>query len=520
MTEVIYDADTLWELVERRAADTPKGTMLIDQDDRTVTFGEFRDRSERVAAGLLALGVTADTPVAWQLPTRIESIVLSFALARLGATQVPIIPIYREREVGSVLQQAGARWFAVPGTWRGFDYEEMARGLQDSSGQAFGVIVVDADLPGGGLPEGDPSSLPPAPTDGDAVRWLYSTSGTTAAPKCVMHTDAGLIAGGVGLAVAMQPAADDVGSIAFPCTHIGGPDYLVMVLAHGMPTVLLETFTPAGAVEVFNRHHVTAAGGSTAFYLAYLNEQRKDPSQPVIPSLRILSGGGAPKPPEVFREVRAEMHIPILHGYGMTECPMIASGAVGDDDEQLANTDGAPVLGCEVQIVGEDGRPVAAGVAGEVRVRGPMLAKGYTDPELTAAAFGADGFFTTGDRGYLREDGHIVLTGRTKEMIIRKGENISPREIEDLLQTHPKVAAVAVIGLPDRERGERVCAVVETAAGETPLTFLELQEFCRGAGLMAQKIPEQLEVVDVLPRNATMKILKHELVKQFREESV
>ena len=148
-----------------------------------------------------------------------------------------------------------------------------------------------------------------------------------------------------------------------------------------------------------------------------------------------------------------------------------------------------------------------------------MLAKGYMDPEQSKAAFGSDGFFATGDRGYLRDDGHIVLTGRTKELIIRKGENISPREIEDLLQTHPTIAAVAVIGLPDRERGERVCAVVETATGETPLTFVEMQEFCRRAGLMAQKIPEQLEVVELLPRNATMKILKHELVKQFREDS-
>ena len=215
-------------------------------------------------------------------------------------------------------------------------------------------------------------------------------------------------------------------------------------------------------MATFSRHGVTMAGGSTAFYLAFLNEQRKDPSKPVIPSLRLLNGGGAPKPPEVFREVRAEMHIPICHGYGMTECPMITQGSIDDDDEQLANTDGAPVFGCEVQVVGEDGTPVPAGVTGEVRVRGPMVAKGYTDPELSAASFGADGFFTTGDRGYLRDDGHLVLTGRSKEMIIRKGENISPREIEDLLQTHPKVAAVAVIGLPDRDRGERVCAVVET----------------------------------------------------------
>jgi acyl-CoA synthetase (AMP-forming)/AMP-acid ligase II len=511
---VIDDAKTLWDLLTRRAAETPDAPMLIDERDRTVSFAEFRDRAERAAAGLAALGVGPDTPVAWQLPTRIESIVLSFALARLGATQVPIIPIYREREVGSVLQQAGAKFFAVPGVWRNFDYEAMARGLSEAAGGAFEVIVVTDTLP-----EGDPSALPEPPTDGDAVRWLYSTSGTTAAPKCVMHSDLGLIAGGLGLAHAMQPAPDDVGSMAFPCTHIGGPDMLVVSLAHGMPVVLLETFDPPAAVEVFNRHHVTMAGGSTAFYLAFLNEQRKDPSKPVIPTLRMLNGGGAPKPPEVFREVRAEMHIPVCHGYGMTECPMITQGEYSDTDEQLMNTDGPPVVGCTVQVVDEQGAPVPAGVTGEVWVSGPMVAKGYMDPVQSTAAFKPDGVFITGDRGYLRDDGHLVLTGRTKELIIRKGENISPRENEDLLQTHPKVAAVAVIGLPDRERGERVCAVVETAAGQEPLGFAEMQQFCRDHGLMTQKIPEQLEVVDVLPRNATMKILKHELVARFKEAS-
>lgn len=514
---MIDDATTLWELLDRRAQESPDAPMLIDEADRTVSFGEFRDWCERVAAGLMELGVTPDTPVAWQLPTRIESIVLSFALARLGATQVPIIPIYREREVGSVLRQAGVKFFAVPGVWRNFDYEAMARGLQESSGGAFETLVFSADLPNGGLPEGDPSTLPAPPTDGDAVRWLYSTSGTTAAPKCVLHSDGGLIAGGMGLAYALEPQPDEVGSMAFPCTHIGGPDMLVVSLAFGMPVVLLEIFDPANAVEVYNRHHVTMAGGSTAFYLAFLNEQRKDPSKPVIPTLRMLNGGGAPKPPEVFREVRAEMHIPVCHGYGMTECPMITQGSPSDTDEQLMNTDGAPVFGCVVRIVDEQGAPVPAGVTGEVRVSGPMLAKGYMDPEATKAAFGADGSFSTGDRGYLREDGHIVLTGRTKELIIRKGENISPREIEDLLQTHPKVAAVAVIGLPDRDRGERVCAVVETPAGQDPLTFAEMQQFCRDAQLMTQKIPEQLEVFDAMPRNATLKILKHELVKQLSE---
>ena len=273
-----------------------------------------------------------------------------------------------------------------------------------------------------------------------------------------------------------------------------------MLLLRGMSAVLLESFVPEQAIVVFRRHGVTMSGGSTAFYQAFLAEQRKQPETPILPSLRLLAGGGAPKPPELFHQVRRELGVPIVHGYGMTECPMIASGTPADTDEQLANTDGKPVEGCEVRVVD-----------GEIRVRGPMLCHGYTDPALTREAFDADGFFRTGDLGHVRADGHVVLTGRRKELIIRKGENLSPREIEDLLATHPSVAAVAVIGLPDPERGERVCAVVETRPGAEPLSFAAMQRHCRAAGLMAQKIPEQLELMDALPRNATLKILKHEL---------
>jgi acyl-CoA synthetase (AMP-forming)/AMP-acid ligase II len=228
-------------------------------------------------------------------------------------------------------------------------------------------------------------------------------------------------------------------------------------------------------------------------------------------------GGGAPKPPEVYWQVKRELGAEIRHGFGMTECPMIALGAEGDTDEQLAESDGAPVHGCEVRVVDDDAKLMAAGVDGDLEVRGPMLAKGYTDPELTADAFLPDGWFRTGDRGYLRDDGHVVVTGRTKDLIIRKGENISPREIEDVLMAHPKVAAVAVIGLPDPERGERVCAVVERPPSGESLTFLEMQSACREAGLMVQKIPEQLEVIDALPRNPTMKILKRELVDKLSQ---
>jgi acyl-CoA synthetase (AMP-forming)/AMP-acid ligase II len=492
-------AHTLWELLEQRAATSPDRPMLVDERDRRLSFAQFRARAERVAAGLFALGIGEGTPVTWQLPTRIESVLLSMALSRLGAVQNPILPIYREREVGSVLRETGARWLAVPGVFRGFDHGALARALRARAQDGFEILDADA-----ALPEGDPAVLPPAPGDADAVRWIYSTSGTTAAPKCARHTDATLIAGGTGLAVALAATPDDVGSIAFPYTHIGGPDYLVMMLLRGMSAVLLESFAPEPAIAVFRRHGVTLSGGSTAFYQAFLAEQRKRPGEKLLPSLRALAGGGAPKPPEVFWQVRRELGVPILHGYGMTECPMIASGSPGDSDEQLANTDGKPVAGCELRVV-----------AGEIRVRGPMLCRGYTDPALTAEAFDADGFFRTGDLGQLRADGHVVLTGRSKELIIRKGENVSPREVEDLLATHPSVAAVAVIGLPDAERGERVCAVVETRPGAAPLALGEVVAFCRKAGLMAQKIPEQLEVVDALPRNATLKISKHELRARF-----
>jgi acyl-CoA synthetase (AMP-forming)/AMP-acid ligase II len=230
-----------------------------------------------------------------------------------------------------------------------------------------------------------------------------------------------------------------------------------------------------------------------------------------VPTLREISGGGAPKPPELYWRTKERLGAIIRHGYGMTECPMITCGARGDTDEQLACSDGAPVLGCEVLVVDADEQPVPAGVDGDILVRGPMLAKGYLRPEQTRESFRDDGFFRTGDRGLLRADGHLAITGRSKDLIIRKGENISPREVEDVLMTHPAVGAVAVIGLPDTERGERVCAVIEPAVGAAPITFSAVVE----PGLMTQKLPEQVELVDALPRNPTMKILKRVLIEQF-----
>src|SRR5579859_1878025 len=265
MAEPLFEVRTLWELVERRAAESPDRPMLLDERDRRVTFGEFKAWAERTAAGFYDLGVREHTAVTWQLPTRMETVVASMALSRLGAVQNPIIPIYRQREVGFLLRETAAEWFLVPGTWRGFDYLDLATGLAKEMDRPPTVMVVYDSLP-----EGDPSILPPVPSVGDEqpVRWIYSTSGTTSDPKGVRHTDATLIAGGVGLSVALDMSPTDVGSIAFPYTHIGGPDYLITLLAIGFPAILLETFVPAQAVEVLRRHGATMAGGGTAFYQA------------------------------------------------------------------------------------------------------------------------------------------------------------------------------------------------------------------------------------------------------------
>jgi acyl-CoA synthetase (AMP-forming)/AMP-acid ligase II len=229
-----------------------------------------------------------------------------------------------------------------------------------------------------------------------------------------------------------------------------------------------------------------------------------------------MSGGGAAKPPEVHYEVRDEIGgRGVVHGYGMTEVPMISNGSPTDTDEQLANTDGKPVEGADVRIVTLDGHAAEPDEEGEVRVKGPMVFHGYTDPTLTADAFDADGYFRTGDLGKLRADGHLTLTGRLKDVIVRKGENISAKEIEDLLYTHPKVIEVAVIGLPDATRGERVCAVVQLAEGERALTLEEVVDFCKAAGLMTQKIPEQVEIRRDWPRAGTGKIVKKELRDEY-----
>jgi acyl-CoA synthetase (AMP-forming)/AMP-acid ligase II len=231
--------------------------------------------------------------------------------------------------------------------------------------------------------------------------------------------------------------------------------------------------------------------------------------------VRGYPGGGAPQPPQLFWDLLRETGAPIRSGYGLTEHPIVTMGALGDPPEKLAASEGRATRGTEIRIVKPGGALAAAGEEGEVRVRGPHLFRGYVDAALDAEAIDEGGFLRTGDLGVLDADGYLAITGRLKDVIIRKGENVSAKEIEDHLHAHPRVGEAAVIGLPDAERGERVCAVLVLRDAGSPLELSELAAFLRGRGLANYKLPEQLELLAELPRNPSGKVLKRELQTRY-----
>jgi acyl-CoA synthetase (AMP-forming)/AMP-acid ligase II len=512
----MLEARNIWDLIVRRAQQTPDGEIAVDETGRRLTFGQYRDRAERAAAGLAAEGVGEGDVVSWIQPTWVEAMVLFGALRRLGAVQNPILPIYREREVGFIVRQAEPTLLVVPSVWRGFDYEALGRTVTE--GTKARVALADRSLP-----EGDPGSLPPPPDDdmdgADVpVRFIYYTSGTTADPKGARHGDRSLRGAAVGMGERLHLSGDDRFALVFPITHVAGGVYIYAALAYGLTFVLDEAFDPSTTVDLLRRECITQGGAGTFFHQVYLAAQRGLPAgEALFPRIRSFPGGGAPKPPSLHYELKEAFGAGVVSGYGLTEAPILTMNDARDDDEILATTEGRAVDGTRIRIVTAGGSRAVVGDEGEVRAKGPQVTLGYLDPALDAEAFDDDGWFRTGDLGRLDARGNLTITGRLKDVIIRKGENISSKEVEDLLFTHPKVGDVAVVGLADPDRGERACAVVVTAAGQDPITFDELREHLLGAGLSTRKLPEQLELVDALPRNPSGKILKFELQRRFQD---
>lgn len=502
---------TMWSLLEQRAAHDPTGTLLADESGRSLSAADCLRRAERVAAGLHALGVDAGTRVAWQLPTWVEAVLVSTALSRLAATQIPVIPILRRREVAHIVHETAADVLVHPHEqWRGFDYPELARAIAQEAGCA--LVPVGRNH----APESDPSRLPPPAREAKGEpRYIYYSSGTTAAPKGCLHTDISVQAMANGLVERYRITSEDCIPIPFAYAHIGGAIWTAAALRTGCRLLLLESFDRLESPRIIGAAGATLIGSALPFFQAYLQAQERNGATPLFPKLRSFVGGGAPKPPEIHFELKRVFGAGVLSGWGLTECTINTCSALGDSDEQLAHTEGRPSPGIDLRVVAPDGSVLPAGKEGELRVRGPQLMQGYVNPELNADAFDDAGYLRTGDLGFVDAEGFVHITGRSKDVIIRNAENISALEVENVLYRHPAVAEVALISIPDPRTGERACAVVVVKPGCAAPTVAELSAHCRAHDLSPHKHPEQVEVVAALPRNALGKVAKAELRARF-----
>ena len=491
-------AGTIAELLDECAASRPDRPLLRDVAGATLTVSEVAHLSSSAAGWLRDAGVRGDMSVAWQLPSHVNAAVVMLALARMPVVQAPVIHLYRQREVSAAVEVADADILLVD------------ESTAPNAALGIPTVTVPDDLiarleNATTAPTRPRFDRPPSATE---RRWLYFTSGTTGRPKGVHHTDATLLSASRGyvahLGVGTHP--EEVGTIAFPIAHVGGMVYLATALLGDFPVLLVPKVSADELPQLLAEHRVTVTGASTAFYQMLLAAQMAAPTTELLmPSLRMLIGGGAACPPEVHRRVREHLRVPIVHAYGMTEAPMICVSEITDSDEQLANSAGRPIPGSQVRIA----------ASGEIELRGANLTPGYTDHHQWQRALTADGWLRSGDRGHLRADGRIVVTGRTKDLIIRKGENIAPDELENALLTHPLVDEIAVLGQPDELRGELVCAVVRRSPRHRDVTLDELCAFLDERGLMKQKWPERLVVVDEFPLTGLGKIAKSELARQI-----
>jgi cyclohexanecarboxylate-CoA ligase len=495
------------------AASAPSADVVIDRG-RAWTAGELDRRIDQAAQGFQALGVRPGDVVSWQLPNRAEAFVAHYGALRAGAVSNPIIPIYRAAEVGFILRQARSKVLLVPRAFRGFDYVSMAAGLLPDLPDLRAVLVQDAE-PGdrfddaGSFFDGFVGAPEPIERNADDVCLLLYTSGTTGAAKGVMHTHNTLHFENQSLVDFFDLDERDVVFMPSPLTHITGVLYgLHLPLLLRSKVVLQDVWDPAPALSLIERHGCTFMLAATPFLFGLVDHPAR--TEHDLSAMRIFACGGADVPPELIRRASASLDCLVARVYGSSEFPTATCSGASDPLDKRAETDGRPIGVAEVRIVGKDGGPAATDQAGEIYVRGPELFLGYLDASLDAASFDEDGFFATGDLGRLDADGYLTVVGRTKDIIIRGGENLSAKEVEDHLFEHDEVVDVAVVGLPDRILGERVAAFV-VPRPDVSLELDELAGWLRARGLAMQKLPELVVITDGLPRTASGKIQKFRL---------
>lgn len=511
--------ETLVDAARARMAENPDALFQIE-GDRRVTRREVWDASLRLAAWFLSRGLKPGDVISFQLPNWTETPVIGLAARMCGLVINPIPPIYRESELEYILGNCGSKAIFVPGTFRKCDHAAMIAGLRSKLPALRDVIVVrdEGELTWDQVTGGDPANEASLPkVDPASVLIAMYTSGTTGKPKGVLHTHLSYGHRVRAMAQNYPINESDVSFMPSPVTHITGAIWAFdMPWIAGNVSVLMDVWSPEEGIACIEQNRCTVTGGATPFLQQMLDVAETAPER--LKSLKLFFCGGTTVSPELI--MRANRMIPgavFFRAYGSTEM-ITATWGIQDraDARYGAETDGHVIYPVEMRIVDAvTDEPVAEGDEGEILMRGPGLFAGYIARKDNEASFLPDGFFRMGDLGRQVFGDWLVITGRKKDIIIRSGENISPKEVEDVLFGHPAIAEVAIVAMPSAATGEKGCAFVIPRAGES-IDLAEIGRFLTEAGLAKQKFPEHLVIVDDLPRVPSGKVRKDVLRDQAK----
>ncbi|MCP9950969.1 AMP-binding protein [Actinomadura madurae] len=513
-----YTASGLWQgnliddYLAGSAAAAPERIAVVDRG-RSWSNGDLNRSVDRLASALSARGVVAGDVVSWMLPNWVEAVIVHHAALRIGAISNPIIPIYRHSETAFILRQAGSKIVVVPRRFRNFDYPGMIDDIRADVPELQTVVVAGA-APGDSclrfeelLEEGRADPFEAPGRDGNDIALLLYTSGTTSAPKGALHSHNTLNFENRSIIDFYGLSESDVIFMPSPVGHITGLLYGVQLpFMLGTTVVMLDIWEPGKALELISEHKCSFVVAATPFLHGILHHPSLPESD--IASLRVFACGGADVPPELIKAATATLDCMVSRGYGSTEFPTVTGANEADSLDKRARTDGRTYGLADARVEPD----------GELLVRGPEMFLGYLDHSLNIDAFTADGWFRTGDLARIDAHGYVEITGRRKDIIIRGGENISAKEIEDHLFEHPKIAEIAVVASPDPVLVERICAVVVPEPGED-VALPEIVDWLMARKIARQKLPERLILLDDLPRNASGKVQKFQLRELARAES-
>jgi cyclohexanecarboxylate-CoA ligase len=483
-----------------------------DEAVKRLSFAQLEELVGRGAFALRAMGVGPGDVVSIQVPNHWEFVVAALAAGRIGAVVNPLMPIFREREMSYMLGFCEAKVLIVPKVFRGFDYEEMASALSSHCPALKHVLVVGGEggnnfervLFSGSERVPAPATPHAAPRRADEMAVLMFTSGTTGSPKGVMHSCNSLVACVRGLAQRLGLSDRDVLLACSPLGHMTGyAAVMFQSLCLGCTVVLQDVWDGRRGVAIMAAEGVTHTATATPFLVDICEAVAAGGPRP---PLRTYLCGGAPIPPVVVQRAAQELQLEVSSLWGMTESLGSTLTEPRRAHEKSATTDGRPLEGTEVKIVDFDGRQLPSGETGRLMVRGAQMFMGYYK-RADLAPFDADGWFDTGDLAYMDDEGYIRINGRTKDVLIRGGENVPVMEIENLLLKHPAVTGVALVGIPDQRLGERGCAFVTLRPGQE-FELRTMQAYMNECKVAKQYWPERLEVVTELPRTPSGKIQK------------